>query len=60
MARRLRKPEPTDDAAAERELREKVEAAVDDLHRREAEGRPYEDAVSAEELVGGWKRRRRA
>lgn len=60
MARRLRKPEPADDADAEQALREKVEAAAEDLRQRVAEGRPYEDAVSAEELVGGWKRRRRS
>lgn len=60
MARRIRKPDPTEEAAAEEQLREKVEAAVEDLRRRVAEGRPYEDAVSAEELIEGWKRRRRA
>lgn len=59
MARRIRKPQPAGEATADEELREKVEAAVDDLRRRVAEGRAYEDAVSAEELVGGWKRRRR-
>ena len=60
MAKRLGKPEPGDDAAAEQALREKVDAAAEDLDRRVAEGRPYEDAVSAEELVEGWKRRRRS
>jgi hypothetical protein len=60
MARRLRKPEPPNDAPSEEELRQKVEAAADDLRRRLAEGQPYEDAIPADELVGGWKRRRRA
>jgi hypothetical protein len=60
MARRLRKPEPPEDAGSEQELREKVEAAVDDLSRRVAAGRPYEDATPPEKLVEGWKRRRRA
>ena len=60
MAKRLRKAEPADDAAAEQALREKVDAAAEDLRRRVDEGRPSEDAVSAEELIEGWKRRRRS
>jgi hypothetical protein len=60
MARRLREPEPPDDAASEQELRGKVEAAVDDLGRRVAAGRPFEDAIPPEKIVEGWKRRRRA